>query len=185
MSQADFDKWEPRYASGRGYGSAPDAWITTVGAQFLPDEGTALDLAGGSGRHARWLAKRGLDTTLLDISPSGLALAKRLAAEEGLTLHTIQRDLDQGLPDGTWDVVVVSFFLVRPFIGELHRLLNPGGVLILVHPTQTNLEAHDKPGGRWLFEDGELTAVPGLQTVHHEEGWGNGGRHEGRFVGRR
>jgi len=185
MSRADYDKWEPRYASGRGYGTRPDGWITRVASAFLPEQGTAVDLAGGSGRHARWLAERGLDTTLVDISPSALALATELGSQRGVSLQTLEQDLDQGLPEGAWDVVLISFFLVRPYLARLHRLVRPGGVLILVHPTRSNLERHPRPGARWLFDDGELTGVPGLQTLHLEEGWGNGGRHEVRYVGRR
>lgn len=62
MSRADFDKWASRYGSGRGYGSSPDRWLTEVASGFLPATGTAVDLAGGSGRHARWLAGLGLET---------------------------------------------------------------------------------------------------------------------------
>lgn len=185
MSSADFDKWEPRYASGRGYGGEPDPFFVEVASGFLPDRGTAVDLAGGSGRHARWLAHQGLDTTVVDISPSGLRLAREAAAAEGLSLRTVEHDLDHGPPGGAWDVVLVSFFLVRPFLDRLADAVAPGGVLLLVHPTVRNLERHARPGRRWLFEEGELTGVPGLQTLHHEEGWGAGGRHEVRYVGRK
>jgi len=185
MARADFDKWEPRYGSGRGYGRAPDPWITTVAAGFLPEHGTAVDLAGGSGRHARWLAGRGLQTTVVDIAPSGLALAQARTAEDGLRLHTQVHDLDDGLPEGTWDVVLISFFLIRPLLGALHRAVAPGGVLIHLHPTRSNLERHERPSARWLLDDGELTGVPGLETLHLEEGWGPEGRHEVRYVGRR
>lgn len=185
MAQFDYDKWETRYAEGRGYGKAPDPWVTGVASRFLPEQGTALDLAGGSGRHALWLAERGLDTTLLDISPSGLALAEAAAAERGLTLHTLVRDLDDGLPEGSWSVVLSCFFLVRPYLDGISALVEPGGIYILVHPTVRNLDRHEKPTRSWLFEEGELTAVPGLTTVHLEEGWGEGGRHEVRYVGRK
>ena len=35
-----------------------------------------VDIAGGAGANALWLARRGLDVTLADISPVGLALAE-------------------------------------------------------------------------------------------------------------
>lgn len=185
MAQADFDKWEPRYAQGRGYGRGPDSWITTVANQFLPERGRAVDLAGGSGRHARWLAARGLQTTVVDIAPSGLAIARRRASEAGVSLSTLVCDLDDGLPDGTWDVVLLTFFLVRPLLSDIHRIVAPGGVFLHVHPTMVNLQRHEKPGRRWLLEPGEFTGVPGLDTLHLEEGWGEEDRHEVRYVGRR
>jgi SAM-dependent methyltransferase len=131
------------------------------------------------------LAGRGLATTVVDIAPSGLALAEERAAAEGLRLHTLVWDLDDGVPEGRWDVVLVSFFLVRPLLAQLHRVVAPGGVLIHLHPTRRNLERHGRPGARWLLEDGELRGVPGLETLHLEEGWGLEGRHEVRYVGRR
>jgi len=182
VSRADFDKWASRYGSGRGYGGAPDRWLTEVASGFLPATGTAVDLAGGSGRHARWLAGLGLETTVVDIAPSGLALAEARAAEEGLRLHTRVWDLDDGLPDGRWDVVLASFFLLR--LDGIHRVVAPGGLFVYLHPTMGNLERHPRPSARWLLEDGALTGVPGLETLHLEEGWGPEGRHEVRYVGR-
>lgn len=185
MAQADYDKWEPRYASGRRYGKALDPFLTGEAATYLPATGTAVDLAGGSGRHALWLARRGLDTTLVDIAPSALALAREQASLDGLELETLQWDLDGGVPEGPWDVAMVSFFLVRPLLADLHRAVAPGGVFVLVHPTARNLERHERPGRRWLFEDGEFTGLPGLRTELLREGWSDAGRHEVHYVGRR
>ncbi len=184
MSRDDYEKWQPRYATGRGYGTHPDSWMTDVAARFLPTTGTAVDLAGGSGRHACWLAAKGLDTTVVDIAPAGLELARERAQAHGLSLDTRVHDLDDGLPDGRWDVVVVSFFLIRPLLDQIHRVVEPGGVFVYLHPTRTNLERHDRPSARWLLEPGEVTHIEGLQTLHHEESWREG-RHELRFVGRR
>jgi len=185
MARADLDKWEPRYAAGGGSSSPPDPWIAEVAARFLPQQGTAVDLAGGSGRHARWMARQGLDVTVVDIAPSGLALATERARAEGLTLHPLVHDLDDGLPSGQWDVVLVSFFLLGPLLHRVHHAVAPGGVFVYLHPTRTNLERHDRPSARWLLEPGEVTAVAGLQTEHLDEGWGSSGRHELRYVGRR
>ncbi|MBX2802527.1 MAG: methyltransferase domain-containing protein [Myxococcales bacterium] len=186
MSSFDREKWEARYRDGRGYGGAPDPFLDEVAARFLPRTGRALDLAGGTGRHARWLAQRGLEVTLCDISPSALQTAASWAQEEGLALHTSELDLDEAFPEGPWDVVLVSFFLVRDLLPALVAQLSRGGVFVLVHPTRRNLERHAKPTERWLLEDGELDeGVPGLLTLHHEEGFREGGRHEVRYVGRR
>jgi len=185
MSEFDRDKWEKRYAEGRGYQGEPNPFFDEV-ATWLPTSGRGLDLAGGTGRHARWLARRGLDVTLADISATALAAGARRASEEGLTLRTCEIDLDEGFPAGPWDVVLVSHFLVRGMLGRLVAELADGGVLALVHPTMRNLEKHDKPSAEWLLEPGELAdGVPGLQTVVYGEGWNVADRHEVRFVGRK
>ncbi|MEO0604165.1 MAG: class I SAM-dependent methyltransferase [Myxococcota bacterium] len=183
MSTFDREKWERRYTEGRGYHAEPDPFLDEV-ADLLPVRGRALDLAGGVGRHARWLARRGLDVTLADISPAALAEAGRRAADEGLALETLEIDLDEAFPDGPWDLVLVSFFLVRAHFARIVASLAPGGKLVLVHPTSRNLERHAKPSAEWLLEPGELDAgVPGLTTRFHDEGWTARGRHEVHYVG--
>ena len=183
MSEFDRQKWEARYSGGRGYGREPDPFLSEI-AHLLPQAGKALDVAGGTGRHARWLAARGLDVTLADISAAGLAEGARLAAEAGLRITTLEVDLDDAFPEGPWDVVLVSFFLVRPHLEALVASMASGGRLVLIHPTRRNLERHEKPTERWLLEDGELdSGIPGLTTLFHEEGWTDRGRHEVHYVG--
>ena len=186
MSQADREKWELRYREGRGYQAAPDPFLDRVASRFLVGGGRALDLAGGTGRHARWLAQRGFHVTLCDISSAALEEGARLARAEGLALEVFECDLDETFPPGPWDVVLVSFFLVRGRFSAIVSSLAPGGHLVIIHPTLRNLERHDKPTARWLFEEGELNeGVPGLRTLHQEEGWGERGRHEIRYLGKR
>ena len=56
-------------------------------AEQLPMKGRALDVAGGTGRHARWLAQRGLRVTLCDISPVALAAARGSATAARLDVE--------------------------------------------------------------------------------------------------
>ncbi len=186
MSEADRVKWETRYSVGRGYEAEPDPFIVEEGVRYLPEVGRAVDLAGGVGRHALWLASRGLTTTLADISPTALTIAASRASALGLPLDTVVVDLDDAFPAGPWDVILVSFFLVGDRMPSLVDSLAPGGVLILVHPTTSNLERFARPSARWLLRDGALDeGVPGLETQFHEEGWGPRGRHEVRFIGQK
>ncbi|MEN0063452.1 MAG: class I SAM-dependent methyltransferase [Myxococcota bacterium] len=185
MSDFDRTKWETRYQQGRGYEAEPHPFLAEV-APLLPASGLVLDLAGGTGRHARWFARRGYEVTLADISATALAKATERAEAEGLSLDTVEIDLDTALPPGPWHVVVVSFFLVRGKIGGIVSRLAPGGLLVLIHPTMRNLERHEKPSEVWLLRDGELDeGLPGLTTLHHWEGWTTQNRHEVHYVGRR
>src|SRR5687767_3623974 len=59
MSNTERTKWNARYAE-QGASREPSRLVTEL-ADRLPRSGRALDIAGGGGRHAVWLAARGLD----------------------------------------------------------------------------------------------------------------------------
>ena len=71
MPVEDREKWDKRFEELDPYGDAPSL-VLARHESLLPTSGKALDLAGGTGRHACWLAQRGLDVTLADISSQGL-----------------------------------------------------------------------------------------------------------------
>ncbi|WP_227380118.1 class I SAM-dependent methyltransferase [Haladaptatus halobius] len=50
----------------------------------LPDKGHILDAGGAAGRYAIWLAERGYNVTLTDISNAQLDLARKKVAEHGV-----------------------------------------------------------------------------------------------------
>ncbi|WP_327052246.1 class I SAM-dependent methyltransferase [Halomicrococcus gelatinilyticus] len=52
--------------------------------RYLPDAGRVLDAGGGAGRYACWLAERGYDVTLVDLSSEQVAIAREKADERGL-----------------------------------------------------------------------------------------------------
>jgi tellurite methyltransferase len=192
MSDDDRRRWEARHAEA-GPPAPPSPFLEDLG-DLLPRSGQALDIAGGTGRHALWLLRRGLHVTLIDVSPTALARAGAAAAALSplaATLVTWTLDLDHdSLPEGPFDLVLCTYFLNRRVLAGVARVLAPGGVLVVVHPTRSNLQRHPHPSARFLLEDGELPGlVPGLTVVHHQEGWFNGGDgdpvHEARLVARR
>ena len=71
MSDDDRARWEAGYQAG-GPTRAPAGFLLELDGE-LPRAGRALDVAGGAGRNALWLARRGLAVTLVDIAPSALA----------------------------------------------------------------------------------------------------------------
>jgi len=50
----------------------------------LPASGRVLDAGGGAGRYALWLAERGYDVTLVDLSAEQVAIAREKADERGV-----------------------------------------------------------------------------------------------------
>jgi tellurite methyltransferase len=185
MSQEDRERWDRKYREGKG-GTEPSHFLLSV-ADLLPTRGRALDLAGGRGRHARWLARRGLDVTLADISEVGLALAREEASREGLSFETVQVDFEHDpVPAGPWDVILVFHYMHRPLFEQFPQLLAPGGFLLFCQATVRNLERHPRPPRDYLIGESELRQlVKGLEIVRYEEGWLEEGRHEARVVARR
>ena len=109
-----------------------------------------LDVAGGTGNAALAAARRDGDVVCSDVVPELLALARRRAELEGLSLATEVADACAlPFPDASFDVVVSTFgvvFAAEPeqAARELLRVLRPGGRLGL-----TAWRA-DAPGGRLL-----------------------------------
>jgi 2-polyprenyl-3-methyl-5-hydroxy-6-metoxy-1,4-benzoquinol methylase len=76
MSDADRQKWDARYAQPAAAPRDPEPFLLELD-HLLPRSGRALDVAGGAGRNAIWLARRGLDVTLVDISAVGRTMPER------------------------------------------------------------------------------------------------------------
>jgi SAM-dependent methyltransferase len=181
MSEADRTKWNAKYRERTGSLAAPSAFLLSV-TEHLPTWGRALDVAGGRGRHALWLAERGLDVTLVDVSDVAVEAA---AAHPGVTTARLDLDAD-ALPDGPWDLVLDFHFLHRPLFAEFPRILAPGGLLVFCQPTKRNLERHGHPSARFLLDDGELPAlIRGLEILSYVEDWSEEGRHEARLIARK
>lgn len=185
MAEADRDRWNATWREAPA--RAPSAFLVSLDA-VLPRTGCALDVAGGPGHDALWLAARGLQVTLVDVSDVALSRAREAAAARGLEVATLARDLEvQGLPVGPWDLVVCLNYLERSLFPRWPDVLAPGGVLVFAQPTKKNLERHPKPSSRFSLELGELaTLVPsGLEVLSLTEDWTPEGRHEARLVARR
>lgn len=188
MGSSPQDRWNARHAA-RSRLVEPASFVVQSAA-LLPRAGSALDVAGGSGRNALWMAAAGLTVTLTDVSDVALDLARTDAELLDLAVDTLHLDLeDAGLPDGCWDVIVVHHFLDRRVLADLPTRLNPGGVVIAAHPTVRNLERHSRPTIRYLLEVGELAEIVAdwelMEVITLDEGWTPEGRHEARLRARR
>lgn len=187
------NRWNDRYASIAVADLNPEpALILRDNLDLLPVNGTALDVAGGTGRNGLWLAEHGLDATVLDISPVGLDIAQAWAASRGLVVDTLAHDLEaDGMPAGSWDIVVVTLFLDQQVIASLGDHLNPGGVAFFAQPTEANLERHDHPSRRFLLGEGEVDTLAGVlaergcEVVEASAAWRSNDAHEAHLIVRR
>lgn len=188
MTDADRRKWDARHQES-GPTLLPARFLVSL-ADRLPRRGSALDLAGGSGANAIYLAQLGLDVTLCDISEVALSFAKQSAAQVGVSLHTVSCDLSQeAIPSGLWTLILVSHYLDRALYRQLPDALDDGGFLIIIQPTVRNLERHLHPARPYLLDDGELAlfyqARSDLDILASHEGWNEDDRHLAAIFGQR
>jgi SAM-dependent methyltransferase len=186
----DRERWNAKWRERAGGLEPPNPFVEEMLAR-LPATGRALDVAGGAGRHAVLLARRGLRVTMVDASDVALAQAERRAEQLGVgaRMRYLRQDLDEPLLLApTFDVVVIVDYLNRARRDELARLLHENGYLLAIQPTQKNLERHTSPSERHLVEPGELAAWArelGFELVETREGWTHGGRHAAELLARR
>ncbi len=150
-------------------GSAPSPWVVRF-APLVPGRARVLDLACGTGRHARLFAARGCRVLAAD--RDGVALS----ALEGIPgVETACVDLETGtwpFPGETFDAIVVANYLHRPLFPFLLAALAPGGVLVYETVARGH-EVFGRPSNPdFLLEPGELLRwVEGrLAVVAYEEG---------------
>lgn len=126
--------------------------------------GAVLDVASGSGRHARFLASLGYRVTAVDRDPQTIPGVRFLRA-----------DLEDGspwpLPGERFQGIVVTNYLHRPLFPVLADSLAPGGVL-LYETFMLGNERYGKPSNpAFLLRPGELwQAFGGLQVIAFEQG---------------
>jgi ubiquinone/menaquinone biosynthesis C-methylase UbiE len=104
-----------------------------------------LDVGTGTGRAALLLARRGAQTTALDASREMLAVARRRAAAEALTVTFVAGDVHAlEFPDRAFDVVVCFRVLMhsprwRDALAELCRVA--GRLVIVDYPSSRSVAA--------------------------------------------
>ncbi len=128
--------WDERYSeSGFAYGTQPNDFLVEVGEQIPP--GRVLCLAEGEGRNAVFLASRGYQVLAVDQSVVGLNKARRLAAEQGVSIETQASDLAAFEWGSESFQGIVSIWAHTPpeLRASIHRecvsALAPGGVMVL------------------------------------------------------
>ncbi|MDJ0923681.1 MAG: class I SAM-dependent methyltransferase [Acidimicrobiia bacterium] len=179
MSDAEREHWDLRYATEGARSTDPAAFLVEVADQ-LPSASRILDVGGGSGRNSVWLAKRGHDVTIVDISEPGLAIAAEAAREAGVEVTLVQADLDTApLPGGPWDVIVDFHFIKRHLFDAFLEALRPGGLLVFCRATVKNLERNERPPQPFLLERGEgWDLLSDFELLIAREGWSAEDRHE-------
>jgi len=178
--------WNRKYSKGLHTSLEPDPFLISAYDEFLSNRspGNALDVAGGSGRHALWLAAHGWNVKLVDISEVGIEAAQRNASranhdEHSTTpvlkgsMNTEVLDLNtvHALGSEQYDLVLVFLYLQRELFPALISAPKPDGMLLY----KTYNTAHqDGSGGpsnpMFLLQPNELLrAFQSLRVLHYHE----------------
>jgi len=105
----------------------PSAWVARW-SESVPARGTVLDVACGSGRHARFFAARGYRVDAVDRDAAAIASLRGIV---GVT--AVCADMEGGewpYRGRVFEGVVVTRYLHRPLMSLLVDAVAPGGVLI-------------------------------------------------------
>lgn len=129
------EKWERRYqqAADSVFGNDPSVLMRRV-LPLLPAPGRCLDLAGGEGRNALFLARLGWKVVVADCALAGLQRARRAALDTGVPLQLLAADLETpvlGDPRPLFDLLLVLNYHDRDAVAGAHGWLRPGGVLVV------------------------------------------------------
>jgi len=158
-------------AALRGHVNATvSPWVQRCAPQI--SGGEVLDVACGSGRHARHLAALGHAVLAVDRDPAALA------ATCGPGITTSQIDLEEegaAWPFGPqrFAAIVVTNYLHRPLIADMLASLAPNGMLIYETFADGNAQFGKPSNPAFLLQPGELldwAGQHGLRVIAYEEG---------------
>ena len=139
--------WNRRFAAdGFLFGTEPNAWLRDHAGVWQPGQ-RVLSVADGEGRNSVWLAKRGLRVDAFDIAEVGVEKARRMAAEQGVSVNFSVADCDGfAWPEAACDGVAAIFVqfadpaMRTRLFAHIRRSLKPGGTLVLQGYTPRQLE---------------------------------------------
>ena len=175
-SSNERERWNRKYRESPDSWREPDPFLLRAFSEYIrprfPDGGHALDLAGGAGRHAIWLARQSWKVTLIDIANAGIEIARENAGSFASNIDFVEDDLSsfQALQK-QFDLVLAFFYLERRIFPEIVKAIRPGGLLIYKTLTRSQLELAGGPKDpAYLLEEGELPRLDaGLQVLFYRE----------------
>lgn len=147
---------------------------------WLPQTGTALDVACGQGGNALALAAHGLDTLAWDLSPVAIAQIQQRATADKLPLTAARHDIERTPPAAkSLDVIVVSHFLHRPLCAALTAALKPNGWLLYQTFCQHKPAGMGPNNPDFVLQENELLHLfsPLIVRAYHDGAAGNNAPH--------
>lgn len=185
--------WDNRFESQDYiFGLEPNDYLRAQIAHLTPG-GKVLCVADGEGRNGVWLARQGMCVDAFDISEVGVAKARKLAVDAGVTVDFSVADSDHWpWPVEAYDTVAAIFvqFADPPtrerLFAHMVRSLQRGGLLVLqgYTPKQLDYKTGGPPILSHLYTPDMLrsafSALEIIELQEYETDLTEGTQHHGR-----
>jgi tellurite methyltransferase len=172
-SQDEKAQWDQRYSRPTFvFGKSPVKFLAE-NYQYIPFEGTVLDMGMGEGRNAVFLAQKGYKVTGIDISSVAVKKAYFLAQEFGVKFKGVVASLEEyKIAPQSFDAIVCFYYVDRSLIEKMKGWLKPGGVLIYEAFTTrefARVKGSEREKSNYLQEQELLRLFPNMRVLKYEE----------------
>ena len=175
QSEEQRARWDIKYEQGLPSLTEPDPFFISAYERFvtppLPKPGVALDLAGGLGRHALWLASRSWQVTVVELSDVAIGKLSQAALELNVKVDLFAGDAaEYKLEPAHFDLIVLFYHLDRSLFPKIVSALKPRGLLICKMSLRWNSGESLMTANTTPLHRNELPSlVPELDVLHHQE----------------
>jgi SAM-dependent methyltransferase len=175
MSDEERERWDLKYEQGVPALTEPDPFFISAYDEFVhpsfPNAGVALDLAGGLGRHALWLAKRKWQVSVVDVSEVAIQKLRAAAFQQNIELDLLVASAsDYKFEPERFDLIVLFYHFDRSLFPKIVSALKPGGLLICKMSLRWGVDASSSKRSNKLLVRNELPSlIPELRVFRHRE----------------
>lgn len=175
VSQDSKAQWDQRYARPTFIFGKSAAQFLAENYQYIPYEGSVLDMGMGEGRNAVFLAQKGYKVTGVDLSSVAVKKSYLLAQEFGVKIKGVVASLkDYKISPGSFDAIICFYWVDRTMVEKIKTWLKPGGVLIYEAYTVREKERDsskrsDPISENYLREQELIKLFPGMRILKYEE----------------
>ena|SRR6202165_824936 len=171
-------RWDIKYEQGLPSLTEPDPFFISAYERFVNPSlpkvgvaGVALDLAGGLGRHALWLARRNWQVTVVELSDVAIAKLSQSALELNVNVDLFAGDAaEYRFEPAQFDLIVLFYHLDRSLFPKIISALKPAGLLICKMSLRWDSDERLTTASTGPLQRNELPSlVPELDVLHHEE----------------
>ena len=172
-SQDSKTQWDEKYSRPTFiFGKSP-AQFLAENYQYIPYEGSVLDMGMGEGRNAVFLAQKGYKVTGVDISSVAVKKAYLLAQEFGVKIKGVVASLEEyKIAPNSFDAIVCFYYVDRSLVEKIKTWLKPGGILIYEAHTmrEKNKKKRDPLDDETYLKEQELLKLFGnMRVLKYEE----------------